>query len=79
MQAGEPHLSADDIAVGMDLGSREHAVVVLDASGRRLTRFRMPHSQAGFAELLQRTAPARFGRERGRAWRARSREGKSAV
>ena len=67
MKAGEPHLGADDIAVGMDLGSREHAVVVLDTSGRRLTRFRVPHSQAGFAELLQRAVPARFGHGSGRA------------
>jgi len=65
--AGEPHLDTDDIAVGIDLGSREHAVVVLDTAGRRLTRFRVPHSNEGFAELLQRTAPARFGRSTGRA------------
>jgi hypothetical protein len=58
--AGEPHLSADDIAVGIDLGSREHAVVVLDPAGRRLTRFRVPHSRVGFAELVPR--PASVGR-----------------
>jgi transposase len=40
--------------------------VVLAADGRRLTRFKIPHSKAGLEELLRRTAPAGLGRSGGR-------------
>jgi transposase len=39
---------------------------VLSADGLRLTRFKVPHSQAGLEELLRRTAPAALGRGQGR-------------
>jgi hypothetical protein len=44
------------------LASTEHQAVVLTGDGRRLTRFKVPHSQAGLEELLRRTAPAVLSR-----------------
>ena len=59
------HLAEDDIAVGIDLASETHVVVVSSAQGQRLTRFSIPHSRKGIAELLQRTRPALWGRSGG--------------
>src|SRR5262245_41897743 len=59
-------LDQDDVVIGLDLASAEHQAVVLSADGRRLTRFKVPHSHAGLEELLRRTAPAVLGRGRGR-------------
>jgi transposase len=59
-------LEEDDVVIGLDLASAEHQAVVLSADGRRLTRFKVPHSQAGLEELLRRTAPAALGGGRGR-------------
>src|SRR5215467_1407200 len=56
---------SDDVVIGLDLASAEHQVVVLTAVGERLTRFRIPHSRAGFEELLRRTTPAALGRAGG--------------
>ena len=53
------------MVIGLDLASAEHQVVVLTAAGQRLTRFRIPHSRAGLAELLRRTTPAALGRAGG--------------
>jgi transposase len=47
-------LGPDDIAVGLDLGSAGHEVVVLTVAGNRLTRFRISHSLNGFQELIRR-------------------------
>jgi transposase len=47
--------------VGLDLATIEHQAVVLSMAGKRLTRFRVPHSRKGLAELLRRTAPALLG------------------
>ena len=55
-------LSPDDLVVGLDLASQEHQAVVLDSSGKRLTRFKIPHSIKGLEELLERTRPERFER-----------------
>jgi hypothetical protein len=41
------------VAIGLDLASAEHQVVVLTADGQRLTRFRIPQSRAGLEELLR--------------------------
>ncbi len=60
-------MEAQDIAVGLDLGSQKHHVVVLDSDGRRLTSFGIPHSLRGFEELTSRCNPARLGRMNGRA------------
>lgn len=60
-------LATEDIAVGVDLGSEGHHVVVLDAGGRRLTSFRIAHSLLGFEELVRRCTPARLGPHTGRA------------
>jgi len=54
-----------DVIVGLDLASQEHQVVVLDSDGRRLTRFRIPHSISGLQELLDRTVPGRLERVTG--------------
>ena len=51
-----------DVAVGVDLGSQRHAVVVLARDGRRLTSFDIPHSLKGFEELVRRCEPERLGR-----------------
>ncbi len=58
-------LGPDDVIVGLDLASQEHQVVVLDSKGRRLTRFRIPHSISGLKELLDRTVPGRLERVTG--------------
>src|SRR5262245_1492627 len=58
-------LGSDDVVIGLDLASAEHQVVVLTATGQRLTRFRISHSRAGLAELLRRTTPAVLGRAGG--------------
>ena len=64
MTPDRSHLGAHDIAVGVDLSSQGHQVVVLAAGGRRLTSFKVPHSHAGMSELVRRTAPARWEAER---------------
>ena len=65
MRAAELRPGADDIIVGIDLASREHQAVIVDAVGRRLTRFRVAHSRDGVAELLRRS--------RAKSWRATGR------
>jgi transposase len=55
-------LGAEDVVIGLDVASREHQAVVLTGDGRRLTRFKVPHSRAGIEELLRRTAPPLLGR-----------------
>jgi transposase len=55
------HLTENGIAVGIDLASDAHVVVVCTARGQRLTRFTIPHSRKGIAELLRRTRPAALG------------------
>lgn len=66
METEGHHLGADDIAVGLDLGSEKHSVVVLAQDGRRLTSFEIPHSLRGFEELVRRCEPARHSRPDGR-------------
>jgi transposase len=58
MTAAELRPACDDIIVGIDLAAREHQVVIVDAAGRRLTRFRVSHSRDGLAELVRRSRPA---------------------
>ena len=41
---------------GIDWGSQEHAVCVLNADGSVLTQFTVPHTAAGLAELVRRLA-----------------------
>jgi transposase len=60
------HLDPNDIAVGIDLASDKHVVVVASAQGERLTRFSIPHSRRGIEELVRRTQPARWKRPNGR-------------
>jgi transposase len=67
MEVRANRMEAQDIAVGLDLGSQKHHVVVLDSDGRRLTSFEIPHSLRGFEELTARCNPARLGRMNGRA------------
>ena len=55
------HLAANGIAVGIDLASDAHVVFVCTAREQRLTRFTIPHSRKGIAELLRRTRPAALG------------------
>jgi hypothetical protein len=38
---------------GIDWGSVEHAVCVIDDAGRVITRFGVPHSEAGIRDLLR--------------------------
>lgn len=57
MRAAELRPGSDDIIVGIDLAAREHQAVIVGADGRRLTRFRIPHSRDGVAELLRRSQP----------------------
>ena len=40
--------------VGIDWASTEHAVCVLDQAGRTVRAFRIPHSAAGFNDLVAR-------------------------
>src|SRR5213080_709047 len=42
--------------VGIDWGATEHAVCVLDGSGRQKTAFTLAHTAAGFADLIRRLA-----------------------
>jgi len=58
MRHANSRLGQNDVIVGLDLASKEHQAVVMDSSGKRLTRFRLPHSRKGFEELLRRTEPA---------------------
>ena len=44
MKQDERHHTSDDFFVGIDLATRQHQVVVLDAQGCRLTSFKVPHS-----------------------------------
>ena len=67
MQSKTLHLSDDDIVVGVDLASTSHSVVIMDRTGKRLTRFQVAHSRDGIAELIRRSRPHAWGRERGRA------------
>jgi transposase len=64
MTADRSHLGPDDIAVGLDLGSQGHQAVILNARGRRLTTFRIPHSREGLAELIRRAEPRRWHAKR---------------
>lgn len=61
MDATNSRLGPDDLIVGLDLATVEHQAVVLTRSGKRLTRFRVPHSRKGLSELLRRTTPALLG------------------
>ena len=45
--------------VGIDWATTEHVVCVLDSSGRRLSRFRMDHTEDGLDDLVERLS--RFG------------------
>ncbi len=56
MELKRPHLSPQDIAVGIDLATTGHVVAILGASGSRITRFKIPHSIQGFQELRRRAA-----------------------
>jgi Transposase len=40
--------------VGIDWASTEHAVCVLDQTGKTVRAFRIPHSAAGFDDLVAR-------------------------
>lgn len=60
MRAAGLRPGSDDIIVGIDLAAREHQVVIVDANGRRLTRFRVAHSRSGIAELLRRSQAAKW-------------------
>ena len=61
----ERHHGSDDVFVGIDLATRQHQVVVLDALGHRLTGFKVPHSREGLRELVERCSARRIGRGRG--------------
>ena len=63
MKQGARHHTSDDIFVGIDLATRQHQVVVLDAQGCRLTSFKVPHSRAGLRELVERCTSRRVCRE----------------
>ena len=63
MKQDERHHTSDDIFVGIDLATRQHQVVVLDAQGCRLTSFKVPHSRAGLHELVERCTSRRVRRE----------------
>ena len=54
MKQDERHHTSDDIFVGIDLATRQHQVVVLDAQGCRLTSFKVPHSRAGLSLIRSR-------------------------
>ena len=66
METKRPDLGPQDIAVGMDLATTGHVVVILDARGRRLTRFKIPHSPDGLRELRRRSAA--LAGDTGRPW-----------
>lgn len=65
MEDARCRLDHQDVVIGLDLASTEHQVVVLTATGQRLTRFKIPHSRRGLDELLRRTVPAVLGRAGG--------------
>ncbi len=65
MRAAELRPGSDDIIVGIDLAAREYQEVIIGADGRRLTRFRVPRSRDGIAELLRRS--------RAKSWQATGR------
>ena len=60
MRQDERHHTSDDIFVGIDLATRQHQVVVLDAQGQRLTSFKVPHSREGLRELVARCTSRRI-------------------
>ena len=60
MRSAGPRLVCDHITVALDLAAREHQVVIIDGTGRRLTRFCIGHSRVGIAELLRRSRPERW-------------------
>jgi transposase len=62
MRHASSRLGPNDVIVGLDLASKEHQAVVMDTNGKRLTRFRLPHSRKGFEELLRRTEPSLLNR-----------------
>ena len=66
MRQDERHHTSDDIFVGIDLATRQHQVVVVDAQGQRLTSFKVPHSREGLHELVERCTSRRVCRGRGR-------------
>ncbi len=68
MKRDESRLGANDIAVGIDLGSRSHSVVVLDTKGHRLTSFSVPHSRKGFEEVTRRCTSPLLLPASGRPW-----------
>ena len=65
MKQDERHHPSDDFFVGIDLATRQHQVVVLDAQGCRLTSFKVPHSRQGLHELVERCTSPRVRRGRG--------------
>ena len=66
MRQDERHHTSDDIFVGIDLATRQHQIVVVDAQGQRLTSFKVPHSREGLHELVERCTSRRVCRGRGR-------------
>ena len=72
MRRDTRHPASDDIFVGIDLATRQHQIVVLDAEGRRLTSFKVPHSKAGLTELVQRCTSRRWCADSAR-WASRGR------
>jgi len=66
MTSAHDRLGQDDVIVGLDLATREHQAVVISSTGKRLTRFRVPHSRKGLEELLRRTTPSILGRPNGK-------------
>jgi hypothetical protein len=54
--------------VGIDWASTEHAVCVLDQTGKTVGAFRIPHSAAGFDDLVARCAGS--ARRPGCRWRS---------
>ena len=58
METQEFRLGTQDTIVGIDLGSIEHQVVIKDAEGKRLTRFRISHSRERMDELFRRAQVA---------------------
>ena len=53
MKQDERYHTSDDIFVGIDLATRQHQVVVLDAQGCRLTSFKVPHSRPSGAARVR--------------------------
>ena len=75
MRRDERHPGSNDIFVGIDLVTRQHHVVVLDAEGLRFTTFKVPHSKAGLTELVQRYRRWRCAKAKILARRATFRSG----